>query len=681
MGHHRLKAAAGASPADPYFSSTSLLLLGNGTNGGQNNTFVDGSTNNFTITRNGNTTQGSFSPFSAPDGRWSNFFSNNTDRLTVAAASSQTLSGNFTVEAWFYASANVAGFQQIIGRWSGLGQEYLLNLNATNKIQWYWSPFSSGAPFVETANNVYSINQWNHVAVVRSGGTHTIYVNGVSVATGTNAGNPSYFSSNPIYIASYQDDSTLSFRGYISNLRVVNGTAVYNSAFTPSTSPLTAITNTSLLTCQSNRFKDNSSNAFTITPSGNAAVTSFSPFAPLAEYSAVSNGGSGYFDGNGDYLTVANGAGLQLGSGNFTIEFWFYAFNFNTDYFFLIGNSGSSNENNYSYVFASNGSKQMVYALSSNGTSWNLLNTSMGIELTANNWNHIALVRNGSSILPYVNGVLGTTQTISASLYSLTSPVYIGSVANLYSYFPGYISNMRILKGTALYTSTFTPPTSPLTAITNTSLLLNFTNASIIDSTAKNDLETVGDAQVSTSVKKFGTGSLKFDGTGDYLKAPNNSNFQMGSGSFTIEMWLYTPSLPSAYKRVFGTTAPTISAATDEGINLEITNTNKMSGTCVVGSTYYSVTDTTDIPTSTWTHWALVRNGSTLTLYRDGTSVSTTSISGTSNWSTTFDAYVGRWVGSSARDYNGYIDDLRITKGVARYTSNFTPPSAQLPAR
>jgi hypothetical protein len=558
-----------------------------------------------------------------------------------------------------------------------LGQEYLLNLNATNKIQWYWSPFSSGAPFVETANNVYSINQWNHVAVVRSGGTHTIYVNGVSVATGTNAGNPSYFSSNPIYIASYQDDSTLSFRGYISNLRVVNGTAVYNSAFTPSTSPLTAITNTSLLTCQSNRFKDNSSNAFTITPSGNAAVTSFSPFAPLAEYSAVSNGGSGYFDGNGDYLTVANGAGLQLGSGNFTIEFWFYAFNFNTDYFFLIGNSGSSNENNYSYVFASNGSKQMVYALSSNGTSWNLLNTSMGIELTANNWNHIALVRNGSSILPYVNGVLGTTQTISASLYSLTSPVYIGSVANLYSYFPGYISNMRILKGTALYTSTFTPPTSPLTAITNTSLLLNFTNASIIDSTAKNNLETVGDAQVSTSVKKFGTGSMAFDGTGDYLSIPHQDILNFGSSNFTIECWVYPVSNSAAqciyYKSESNTT----------GILLMLNNVSagKVNFYSGNGSSWYVQIDSSStISLNTWTHLAATRNGSTWTIWINGTS-SGTATSSTNPTSTTELAKVGRFYTAIPFDFNGYIDDLRITKGVARYTAAFTPPAAQLPAR
>ena len=354
---------------------------------------------------------------------------------------------------------------------------------------------------------------------------------------------------------------------------------------------------------------------------------------------------------------------------NFTIEFWSYL---NSQSTFVIYDPRTAEPQLVPVIYTASGQLRF-YA---NGTD-----AIIGSTLSALTWYHIALTRSGTSTKLFVNGTQSGSTYTDSNNYIQTRPVIGVYPGNLTSYFNGYISSLRILKGTAQYTATFTPPTSPLTAITNTSLLLNITNASIIDSTAKNDLETVGDAQISTSVKKFGTGSLKFDGTGDYLKAPNNSNFQMGSGSFTIEMWLYTPSLPSAYKRVFGTTAPTISAATDEGINLEITNTNKMSGTCVVGSTYYSVTDTTDIPTSTWTHWALVRNGSTLTLYRDGTSVSTTSISGTSNWSTTFDVYVGRWVGSSARDYNGYIDDLRITKGVARYTSNFTPPAAQLPSR
>jgi hypothetical protein len=674
--HHGLRAAAGASPADPYFSSTSLLLLGNGTNGGQNNTFVDSSTNNFTVTRNGNTTQGSFSPFSAPDGRWSNYFDGGSDRISNASASVMDFgTNNFTVEMWVFLTSTAN--QMFFEGPSNSGFQFFLESGVIK------SGVSGSAPVVTYTLPSGFANAWHHMCVVREGtGSNqtSLYVDGVRQSQGTLSAN--------ITTTGFQISRTSSYLvfGYISNFRVVKNSAVYTGAsFTVPTAPLTAITNTSLLTCQSNRFIDNSTNAFAITPSGNAAVTSFSPFAPLAEYSAGSNGGSGYFDGSGDYLTVPDNTALDLGSSDFTIECWFYPTGGAGTYRAIAAKSDRDTAGGEgTFVIQLSNTEKVSMFFSTGGSGWDIEQIG-STSVSLNTWNHVAATRSGNTFRLFLNGNLEATATSSITLSNNSEVMTVGCLGytsgSFVSLFYGYISSLRILKGTAQYTATFTPPTSPLTAITNTSLLLNFTNASIIDSTAKNDLETVGDAQVSTSVKKFGTGSLKFDGTGDYLKAPNNSNFQMGSGSFTIEMWLYTPSLPSAYKRVFGTTAPTISAATDEGINLEITNTNKMSGTCVVGSTYYSVTDTTDIPTSTWTHWALVRNGSTLTLYRDGTSVSTTSISGTSNWSTTFDAYVGRWVGSSARDYNGYIDDLRITKGVARYTSNFTPPSAQLPAR
>ena len=92
-------AFSGVTP-DPYFEYTTLLLPGNGTNGAQNNTFLDGSTNNFTITRNGNTTQGTFSPFSQTG--WGNYFDGTNDYLTTPSNTAFTLgTGDFTIECWF----------------------------------------------------------------------------------------------------------------------------------------------------------------------------------------------------------------------------------------------------------------------------------------------------------------------------------------------------------------------------------------------------------------------------------------------------------------------------------------------------------------------------------------------------------------------------------------------------
>ncbi len=88
-----------AAAVDAYFNRVTLLLPGNGTNGAQNNTFLDSSTNNFTITRNGNTTQGTFSPFSQTG--WSNYFSGGY--FTVPASSAFSFPGDFTVECWINA--------------------------------------------------------------------------------------------------------------------------------------------------------------------------------------------------------------------------------------------------------------------------------------------------------------------------------------------------------------------------------------------------------------------------------------------------------------------------------------------------------------------------------------------------------------------------------------------------
>ena len=79
-----------AIPRDPFFNAVSLLLHGDGTNGAQNNTFLDSSTNNFTVTRNGNTTQGTNTPFSQADGYWSNYIGG-TLGFSVAGSSALNL--------------------------------------------------------------------------------------------------------------------------------------------------------------------------------------------------------------------------------------------------------------------------------------------------------------------------------------------------------------------------------------------------------------------------------------------------------------------------------------------------------------------------------------------------------------------------------------------------------------
>ena len=654
--------------SDPYFDYTTLLLPGNGSNGANNNTFLDGSTNNFTITRNGNTTQGTFSPFSQTG--WGNYFDGTGDYLTVPSNAAFSFgTSDYSMEFWMYCTSYGSANQNILDCRGSAGSSngpviYLENGSGTGTKQLRFSDTVNTE--IATASN-FPIDNWTHVVATRSGTTTRLFTNGTLVGTSTSSVNVS--NTGGVFIGAYAGGVAL-YIGYLSNVRIVKGSipTLYQtssttpgaSIFTPPTSPLTAISGTSLLTCQSNRFIDNSSNNFTITVNGNTSVVAFSPFNPTASWSAATYGGSGYFDGSGDYLSSTINA-ISSGSTPFTVETWIYptAFSGTSTIFGGVTNIAE-------IQFSSTGisyNKAGVTAILSSSTA-----------LTLNAWNHIAVVRDGSnnsSIL--LNGVRLTTTASDSNTFSATTS-YIGS-GGATQYCFGYLSNFRFVVGTAVYDptqTTYTVPTAPLTAITNTSLLLNFTNAGIYDATSKNDLETVGDAQISTTQSKWGGSSMYFDGSGDALQGPANiPQAQFGTGDFTVECWLYQTAT---------NTYPSV---------LEIGNHLAAGGILFIGSngstiTAYSASyggfmGTATAPSlNTWNHIAWVRYNDTFKIYVNG--VGNTGITATTNFNSSTTLTVGAEQSLNASyTYAGYIDDLRITKGYARYTANFTPPTAAFP--
>jgi uncharacterized protein (DUF427 family) len=646
----KLLGAAKSAVVDAYYNLVTLLLPGNGTNGAQNNTFIDGSSNAFSITRNGNTTQGTFSPYG---NNWSNYFDGTGDNLSIADNTAFTLTANFTIECWIYPTAGAAD-RLIISKWGGTA-EYYIFIQANNVIGFAWGPYSAsglfGGALLLSGNNAFALNTWSHVAVVRNSNTFTLYVNGTSIATATNSAAVTD-GSEPLTIGDYGGGS-YPFAGYISNARIVKGTAVYTAAFTPPTAPLTAITNTSLLTCQSNRFIDNSSNAFAITRNGDVSVQRFSPFSPTAAYASGTIGGSGYFDGTGDYLTAPSNAAFNL-PGDFTMEVWVYFTSRNASYTSCI-------QYDTTVYLGTEGTQATFYA-----------DTPTAIYLKGGTiidraWNHIAVARSGSSVRLWLNGASVANATNSGTVGGSTPSIYINSGNNGTSYQSGgYYTDARIVKGTAVYNpsnTTITIPTAPLTAVSGTSLLCNFTNAGITDATAKNDLETVGNAQISTAQSKFGGSSMYFDGTGDWLISRTNSALSVGSGNFTIEFWVY---LTGSGTNSFVDTRVANDAA---GVLIQ-TDTSRYLRLFTNGSG--QITDTVALTQNQWVHVALVRSSTTTTLYKDGTSIGTYSDSNNYNAG-------GITVGSNfglTTPMTGYIDDLRITKGYARYTANFTPPTA-----
>jgi hypothetical protein len=178
----------------------------------------------------------------------------------------------------------------------------------------------------------------------------------------------------------------------------------------------------------------------------------------------------------------------------------------------------------------------------------------------------------------------------------------------------------------------------------------------------------VGNAQISTSVVKYGTGSLYFDGSGDGLFARSTADTAFNTGDFTVEFWIYLAANLSNFVKIVEL------GASGNCLTIETQSTTNVLNVTNLTSTVY-LTSNTALTNNTWIHVAVTRASGTLRIFQNGTSVG-----GVSN-STDFPNSGGIYIGQSntGQAMNGYIDDLRITKGYARYTANFTPPTAAFP--
>ena len=224
---------------DQYFNLVSLLLPGNGTNGAQNNTFLDSSTNNFTITRNGDTTQGTFSPFSQTG--WGNYFDGSSYLSLSNGAVLAAGTSNFTAEFWVYATTDQLSqvYGSVFHVGSGTSGAFAISLLYSSAGAMKIRFGTSSADYDSTST--ISTNRWYHIAVVREGtGSNQtkMYVDGSLFYTFTLSDNLS--NSSGLYVGSTAFNlSVRRLSGYVSNLRYTVGTALYTGAFTPSTSPLT----------------------------------------------------------------------------------------------------------------------------------------------------------------------------------------------------------------------------------------------------------------------------------------------------------------------------------------------------------------------------------------------------------------------------------------------------------
>lgn len=182
----------------------------------------------------------------------------------------------------------------------------------------------------------------------------------------------------------------------------------------------------------------------------------------------------------------------------------------------------------------------------------------------------------------------------------------------------------------------------------------------------------VGNAQISTAQSKFGGASGLFDGTGDCVTAPSGTDFDF-SGNYTLETFARFTSFTS----IRGLIARRASSAVYAPFNLYVDSTGKPGfASSLTGSAWtVNILSASSLSTGTWYHIAATRNGNVYTLWVDGTSVATTTVAG-SPMSSTSAVAIGAGASNADFSLDGYLDEVRITKGTARYTGSFTPPSS-----
>ena len=366
---------------------------------------VDASSSSHTITENGNVTSTAFTPYHP--GGYSVYFDGSGDYLQAASNADFGFgTGDFTVEWWAY-QTQLNSYSIVFALpygTGGMGSHMRSNgdITVTRPGTAIDHTFTAGAT---------SANRWYHVALVRSGTDLTCFVDGVSKGTVTNSLN---YAAGNLNIGIDGNGSGSPYKGYISDFRSVKGTAVYTSNFTPPTERLTAIANTSLLTCHLPYIADGSSSSHAITTNGNASTSRIGPYDTLG-YTKTAYGGSVYFDGTGDYLSASNSADFSIaGDVSWTMEGWWY-WNSNSGEQVLIEKFTGGTGPGWT-LYKLNGGPIGLYSGSSGAFS-NAIHT-----VTTGQWYHVAVCRDATTdrTRAFINGKLKVDST--CLLYTSPSP-------------------------------------------------------------------------------------------------------------------------------------------------------------------------------------------------------------------------------------------------------------------
>lgn len=729
----------------------SLLLHFDGSNG--STSFFDDSAYGHAITANGDA---QISTTQKKVGRSSLALDGTGDYLSISSPPESLVKwfdGDYTLEAWVYLAGNPTnganGHSTLIGNsfLDSNGEYWSFGpLNNRTVRFYYWN----GAQNSVTTSTALNLSEWYHLAFVKNGSNIKIYINGIESASQAVSGTPTSGSAGPFTIG--RVTNTGAFNGYVDELRIVRGEALYTSNFTPRTSPFpdpifpTAtggveafhVDEITGLPYKSHTFNDIGSANLTFTRGG------------VAEYLVVGGGASGSgrryggSEGTGgggaggvvlnrtifgeDTFNITVGAGGARAGVN--LNFGNNGSNSSLGEIIAIGGGGGTNgaggqaggsgggsgggggssnggdglqpssssggfgnRGGYSQTFWKGGGGGGAGAIGGSASSGVGGNGGIGISSSisgtstyygggggggqggigglggganSNSQNATSGTGGGGSGAPgYGEGGAGGSGTVIVR-YRIKEqdnlPFATGGIESFTR------ANDAIYK---VHTFTDTDPTS---------LLLNFDGANgsttfTDDSGWGHAVTANGNAQISTTQSRFGGSSLYLDGNGDYVDVPYSPLFSFGTADWTVEAMVYFAAdvlLPVAALGTGIQASPSHKSAwslylSTSGITLDrfdgVTQTQKSFGGF-------------SLPLNEWFHIAVCRDGGNLRAFVDGVQKGSTatSLPTYAAVNTTDPLRIGYLYAGSANYYgNGYIDSLRITKGQALYTSNFTP--------
>ena len=388
-------------------------------------------------------------------------FDSSADLRTASLADFAYGTGDFTWEAWFYHDTSNTN-QYIIDHGNNYGT---ILYNSSGQIAYYVDS-SQNASFGTIAQD-----KWHHVAVCRSSGVTNGFLDGVK--TQLSANDTSNFGTAPVVVTiGEHGPGSYNWEGNIQDVRIYRGVAKYTTDFVvPSRSP----------------------DILPDTPSG---VSGSSKLAKITD-------GAIALDGNGDYLSLADSADFDFGTGDYTAEAFVYARSHADMYVINQTTDHGGVAPWWGLNVWSNGSSFTIRAGRTDGSG--NAKHEFSFPWAINKWYHFAVSRSSGTSRLYFDGRLLDTQSDTDDIDG-NGTLYIGAYNNGGLNWNGFISNVRIIKGTGLYTKAkITPPTAPLTNVTNTKLLCCQSNTSAIEGAVKPGTITANGDATATNFNPFNT--------------------------------------------------------------------------------------------------------------------------------------------------------------------------------